>query len=152
SVSLVNEGIAADGSIKAEVFSLLKELTKVDALSLFDTPIGDGGLAQVNELRGLEKIWLIRCKSITDTGLASLKNLKDIHELYLNSCTGVSGTAFADLKGLTKIKSLELRDVPLTDTGLKNVGALRSLEYLTVDRDNDSPDLPFTDAGLSGLG
>src|SRR5262249_8630923 len=123
-VYLRKDDIADDGTIKAPILELLKELTKLRYLSFSGTPVGDRGLAQLKEFPDIEHFSLGDCKQITDAGLSNLKHLKALRILELNSCSGLHGTGLADLKGLAKLEYLDLTNVPCIDVGLKNLSAL----------------------------
>jgi len=99
--------------------TVIKRLTNLKALSLFQTKVTDAGLLHLKELTSLQALNL-RYTQITDAGLKHLKGLTNLGGLFLDH-TQITDTGLVHLKGLTQLRSLTLRNTQVTDEGVKKL-------------------------------
>jgi hypothetical protein len=90
------------------------------------TKVTDAGLKELAGLKSLEVLHLGRTK-VTGAGLAGLKSLQALY-LYDTAMTDMALKELAELKSL---QMLNLASCPgVTDAGLQDLGALKSLKDL----------------------
>ena len=106
----------------------LRGLHRLRELSLSDTEIGDGGLAHLSKLSKLERLNLMRTR-ITVAGLLHLKRLASIRDLSLDG-TNVGDAGLAHLKDLKTLDSLSLGDASVNGPGLVYLAELPRLTGL----------------------
>ncbi len=112
-------------------------------LCLFDTEMGDKGLATLARLKAVSLLRLDGTK-VTDEGLKHLAGLGGLTGLDLSG-TQVTDRGLARLAGLKKLSSLRLADTMVTDEGLRQLSGLKSLRWLEL------RDTKVTDAGVKKL-
>lgn len=105
--------------------------------------ITDAGLAQLQGLAGLERLWLSGTQ-VTDAGLAHLQGLTWLQSLELEG-TQITDAGLAHLQGLTGLRSLDLTGTQVTDTGLAHLHRLTGLQVVSLHSTR------VTDAGLAQL-
>jgi internalin A len=121
------------------------KLTRLTALSLTLSPIGDAGLKHLKTLTMLDTLEL-DCTKVTADGLTELTAFPRLTYLLLAAPT-VCDAALKNLRPLTNLRHLRLHyddrygDSP-TDAGMKHLLALKDLESLGLQR------LTITDTGL----
>ena len=83
----------------------------------------------------LSQVWSLRLDfpPVTDNGLAHLEGLTGLERLYL-PFTKVSDAGLVHLKGLTDLRQLSLRGDAITDEGLTHLKELTNLEFLDLDK------------------
>lgn len=118
----------------------LARLANLKRLSLSETALTNAGLAVLKRIGRLNFLRL-HSKSITDGAIAQLKGL-NLLELHIGDA--ISDGGLKDLKDF-KLISLSLADLPITDTGLKE------LSLLTTLRELDLRGTRISDAGLREL-
>ncbi|WP_138994912.1 c-type cytochrome domain-containing protein [Larkinella sp. C7] len=122
-VSAVNARAFSD----AQAVSLPKLSQQIVWLKLGDTEISDATLAQVAQLKNLQKLHLEQTK-VTDAGLKSLKNLPYLEYLNLYG-TAVTDAGLAELAGIKNLKTVYLWQTKVTDAGVAELKkALPGLE------------------------
>lgn len=121
-------------AITDDSLAYLSKLTWLKELHLYDTDISDIGLAHLKHLRALEVLMLGGLRHdhspINDEGLAYLEELDSLKRLYLYR-TGITDTGLAHLSDLTRLEVLNLKETQITGEGLallKNIPALTDLD------------------------
>ena len=109
----------------------VRDMPKLETLSLYANNITDAGLAHLKGLTNLQSLDLIRTQ-ITDAGLVHLKELANLQYLVLME-TQITNAELIHLKGLTKLQSLDLRGTQITDAGLVHLKGLTNLKSLGLD-------------------
>jgi internalin A len=129
--------------IKDDDLARLKDLTKLNNLSLVHTPIGDAGLKHLAGIKSLETLYLAYTK-VGDAGLAHLKDMTGLVNLYLDG-TKVTDAGLEHLAGMKGLAVLCLKDTQITDAGLKQLKSLSNLSWV------DMWGAKVTDAGVKDL-
>ncbi|CAI9758864.1 unnamed protein product [Fraxinus pennsylvanica] len=99
------------------------------------TNLKDLAAASIAEAKNLEKLWLVRCKSITDIGLGCIAvGCRKLKLLSLKWCFGVGdlGVGLIAVK-CKEIRSLDLSYLPITNKCLFQVLELQHLEDLILE-------------------
>ncbi len=104
--------------------------------------IGDDGLRELAKSTSLRALDLTHCEKVTDAGIVALAVVTTLEELDLESCYAASDRAMEALSKLPRLVRLDLGATTdadnrkhkdeLTDTGLKHVAAMPSLEVLSL--------------------
>ncbi len=76
--------VTKDGQISHDAAKLLTKLSKLKRFSANDTPLGDAGMALLEQAPDLEYICIYQT-TVTDAGLAHLKGLKKLRTLEINN-------------------------------------------------------------------
>ena len=72
---------------------------------------------------------------ITDVSFGALASLKSLEQLGISSCARLTDEGLAELlKNLDSLGTLYLNDLSVGDNGLRHVGVLKKLRYLTLSR------------------
>ncbi len=121
----------------------LVDLPNVTWLSMERSPIGNDGLAQIQELTRLEKLYLGQSK-VTGEGLRYIRKLENISNLSLRGLK-VANSDLENLSKLDKLETLGLDDTQISDAGLVHLGKLPKLQFLWLNRTK------VTDQGLEAL-
>lgn len=120
----------------------LGDLPDLTSVSLGWTPIGDSGLAALENLSGLETLTL--GPRTTDKGLVHLKKLSNLERLTLRG-TAVTGAGLAHLNCWPQLEYLDLGATQITDAGLVHLSHAPKLRDLHLDNTK------LGDAGLAHL-
>ncbi|MBC8872532.1 MAG: hypothetical protein H8E44_24120 [Planctomycetes bacterium] len=127
-IDFPNSELTADAPVLDVAIVPLKDLPKLDELTLEQTRITDVGLEHLAGLKNLRVLDLsagfdqdLVFPDITDAGLAHLRDLTDLKELNLAN-TRVSDAGLEHLKGLTNLTQLNL------EHGFDRLDALRVIE------------------------
>lgn len=99
------------------------------------TELKDVGAAALAEAKNLEKLWLVRCKSITDIGLGCIAvGCRNLRLLSLRWCLGVGdlGVGLIAVK-CKEIRCLDLSYLPITNECLSSISQLQYLEDLVLE-------------------
>ncbi|HZZ70887.1 MAG TPA: protein kinase [Pirellulales bacterium] len=112
-------------------------------LSLNNTRVTDAGLAAVGHLPSL-RLLVVGGTAITDRGLEQLNNVKQLTDLSL-SRTKISDDGLLQLARFTSLNRLSLADTPLTDAALPQLSKLASVSQLFLSGTQ------ISDAGLEEL-
>ncbi|KAL1543626.1 F-box/LRR-repeat protein 3-like [Salvia divinorum] len=99
------------------------------------TELKDLAAATIAEAKNLEKLWLVRCKSITDIGIGCIAvGCRKLKFLSLKWCLGVGdlGVGLIAVK-CQDIRSLDLSFLPITNKCLTQVLELKRLEDLVLE-------------------
>jgi len=115
----------------------ISHLISLEALSLDGCRcLTDRSLAAIGNLIRIKKLDLSQCDLMTDTGLQELENSENIEELSLGWCRSITDNGvglFANQRGRPeKMRILSLARIPITDTGIKHLSSLSSLEELDL--------------------
>ncbi|MGA0559425.1 c-type cytochrome domain-containing protein [Larkinella sp. VNQ87] len=111
----------------AQAAALPKLNQQIVWLKLGDTEVSDATLAQVAQLKNLQKLHLEQTK-VTDNGLKNLKNLPYLEYLNLYG-TGVTDAGLKELAGMKNLKTVYLWQTKVTDEGVAELKkALPNLE------------------------
>jgi len=129
-VLLLSRGVGDEG------LSLLKNLTTLRHLSVYDPSITDKGLSYLAGMKQMESLHIAETQ-ITNEGLCHLKQMKKLKDLYLWQ-TRVTEEGLVHLKDLTKLEQLRL-DFPLTEVGLVHLSGLASLKHVRLDESSMTP-------------
>ncbi|MFC5412986.1 c-type cytochrome domain-containing protein [Larkinella bovis] len=100
----------------AKATALPKLSQQIVWLKLGDTDVTDATLAQVAQLKNLQKLHLEQT-SVTDAGLKNLKNLPYLEYLNLYG-TAVTDAGIKELAGLKNLKTVYLWQTKVTDAGV----------------------------------
>ncbi len=106
----------------------LRQLPKLESLSLVGTQVSDAGLVHLQELANLRTLDLWGTE-VTDAGLVHLEGLSGLQTLNLHE-TQVGDQGLAHLSELTGLRELRLYRTRLTDAGLEHLRGLSNLETL----------------------
>ncbi|CAN4077016.1 unnamed protein product [Withania somnifera] len=99
------------------------------------TELKDVGASALAEAKNLERLWLVRCKSITDIGLGCIAvGCRKLKLLSLRWCLGVGdlGVGLIAVK-CKEIQSLDLSYLPITNECLSSISKLQYLEVLVLE-------------------
>ena len=144
-----------------------KGFTRLEKLSLNNTPIGDAGLNELATCVALRDVYLNHTKvtdaglvvlgrfgslralfigatAVTDRGLEHLNNVRQLTDLWLQK-TKITNDGLLLLTRFTSLKRLSLADTPLTDAALPQLSKLESLTQLFLNGTN------ISDAGIEEL-
>lgn len=122
-VSAVNARTFSD----AQAVALPKLSQQIVWLKLGDTEVSDATLAQVAQLKNLQKLHLEQTK-VTDAGLKNLKNLPYLEYLNLYG-TAVTDAGLQELATIKNLKTVYLWQTKVTDAGVAELKkALPNLE------------------------
>ena len=145
----------------------LKELPRLQYLSLISAKISDAGLRHLEGWAGPQALWL-DCNEITDVGLQYLEGMTRLESLSLGG-TKITDAGLLHLEGMTRLESLSLGGTKITDAGLLHLEWLTRLESLSLNgtkisddglrhiermsqlHDLDLSNTAITDAGLRHL-
>lgn len=111
-VSAVNARTFSD----AQAVALPKLSQQIVWLKLGDTEVSDATLAQVSQLKNLQKLHLEQT-NVTDAGLKNLKNLPYLEYLNLYG-TAVTDAGLKELAGIKNLKTVYLWQTKVTDAGV----------------------------------
>ncbi|KAL2500266.1 F-box/LRR-repeat protein 3 [Forsythia ovata] len=110
-----------------------RNLVEIDLSNATD--LKDLAAASIAEAKNLEKLWLVRCKSITDIGIGCIAvGCRKLKLLSLKWCFGVGdlGVGLIAVK-CKEIRSLDLSYLPITNKCLSQVLELQHLEDLVLE-------------------
>lgn len=99
------------------------------------TELKDLAASAIAEAKNLEKLWLVRCKSITDIGIGCIAvGCRKLRLLSLKWCLGV-GDLGVDLIAVKckDIRSLDLSYLQITNKCLPSILKLQYLEHLALE-------------------
>ncbi|XAR68752.1 hypothetical protein NMG60_11000110 [Bertholletia excelsa] len=108
-------------------------LIEIDLSNAMD--LKDSAAAAIAEAKNLEKLWLIRCKSITDMGIGCIAvGCRKLRLINLKWCLGI-GDLGVDLIAVKckDIRSLDLSYLPVTNKCLPSILKLQHLEDLVLE-------------------
>ena len=113
-------------------------LSRLECLSLYRTPVTDTGLAQITKLTQLKALALGWTR-VTDAGLMHLRGVRRLEELWLQD-TQVTDAGLVHLRSLTGLWRLNLHGTQVTDQGVENLR--RALPSLIIEGLRPSPTHP----------
>lgn len=99
------------------------------------TELKDLAAAAIAEAKNLERLWLVRCKSITDIGIGCIAvGCRKLKLLSLKWCLGVGdlGVGLIAVK-CRDLRSLDLSYLPITNKCLSQILELQHLEDLVLE-------------------
>lgn len=99
------------------------------------TELKDLAAAAIAEAKNLERLWLVRCKSITDIGIGCIAvGCRKLKFLSLKWCLGVGdlGVGLIAVK-CQDLRSLDLSYLPITNKCLSQILELQHLEDLVLE-------------------
>ena len=172
-VTLTDSNLSEQGTIREDLWRVLKDLPEALILNLEGTQVTDAGLQQLQRL-DLVGLNLELCQRITNSGLKHLSHVKRlrmlilagtgvtytgleslamnpaIQALELELCDGITDDACEILGSMTQLRSLGLKKSGferrgIGDTGLQKLHGLSHLEVLNLYGNK------VTDAGLAHL-
>jgi len=108
----------------------LGPLKNLKVLRLGGSSIDDDSLGVLGQFGSLESLTIDEA-AVTDAGLARLARLP-LQELNLSRCYGVTDGGFQDIKRLAALRQLSLRGIPLSGTGLAQLGGMGKLAVLRL--------------------
>ncbi|EYU41974.1 hypothetical protein ABFS82_10G008600 [Erythranthe guttata] len=117
----------------SDLASNCRNLVEIDLSNA--TELKDLGAAAIAEAKNLERLWLVRCKSITDIGIGCIAvGCRKLRLLSLKWCLGVGdlGVGLIAIK-CKDIRSLDLSHLPITDKCLSQILELQHLEDLSLE-------------------
>lgn len=99
------------------------------------TELKDLAASAIAEAKNLQKLWLVRCKSITDIGIGCVAvGCRKLRLLSLKWCLGVGdlGVGLIAVK-CKEIRSMDLSYLPITNKCLPSILKLQYLEHLALE-------------------
>lgn len=121
----------------------LADAPHLRTLYLENVPIGDAGLAPLDNLHELELLGLAEC-GVTDAGLMHLQKLTRLKNLQLKGCR-ITDAGIAALEHLTELDRLDLTGTQVTDAGIARLASKQKLTEILLD------DTDVTEASLAHL-
>ena len=115
----VTYGDPINSWVKSVTFIAIGELNDEGVAVINDTKITDDGLKHLKDLTKLDSLSLHSGK-VTDDGLKHLSVLTSLQTLHL-SISKVTDAGLEHLKGLTNLKSLSIRSPNVTDKGVERL-------------------------------
>jgi hypothetical protein len=109
----------------------LRGLTKLQYLDLASTQVTDGGLDDLRNLTGLERIDLPNNPQLTGSFLQHVADLPNLKDLVLRG-SGITDSALSQLNRSQTLQSLMLDRTRVTDAGLAHLRGLISLRSLDL--------------------
>lgn len=113
-----------------------------------------------DSVRGDGLKWLSTCKSLTsvrmsgdmfdDTAIKQLRWLLDLEEIFVYK-TKISGLDFGSLTGLERLRTIDIRQSPIDQRGLRAMAGLGRLERLYLENTNIDVDDILYFKGFSSL-
>ncbi|KAK4396062.1 F-box/LRR-repeat protein 3 [Sesamum angolense] len=99
------------------------------------TELKDLAAAAIAEAKNLERLWLVRCKSITDIGIGCIAvGCRKLRLLSLKWCLGVGDLGVGLIAVKCKdMRSLDLSYLPITNKCLSQILELQNLEDLVLE-------------------
>jgi internalin A len=143
-----------ESGVDCGVLAQLEGLTRLQSLSLPDIRPEDADLVHLAGLSQLEGIALSGERGISDDGLANLAGLKSLKGLSLPGASQVTDAGLAHIRGLTRLRTLDLKGSSVTDAGLAHLAGLVELEDLSVGvswSGSEACRFAIGDAGLAHL-
>jgi serine/threonine protein kinase/Leucine-rich repeat (LRR) protein len=121
----------------------LRELTNLDRLWVYATPISNDGLTHIKDLKNLTSLNVGYTK-VTEAGLDQILELKNLTFLHIGG-SKITDAGVARLKELKSLKYLDINGNPITDAGLAHLKELPDLTWLNLSATE------ITDVGLIHL-
>jgi Leucine-rich repeat (LRR) protein len=122
--------LAGGGRVTDAGLEYVKDLSRLQELTISGTNITDAGLKYLSNLTELEVLWLTATE-ITDAGLDSLKGLSRLRDLDLSD-TAITDAGLMKLTGLRELKSLDVSNTKVSDAGVARLK--RALPTCQIDR------------------
>lgn len=117
----------------AQFASLLEDMNSLVRLALRRVNgVTNAGLAAIKELPRLEVLSLIEM-GISDQGLATLASLEQLRSLDVRRCAGLTSDNLSRLIAMRQLREVKLGGATVDDAALKTVLAIPSLVSLTVE-------------------
>jgi serine/threonine protein kinase/Leucine-rich repeat (LRR) protein len=130
------------GTITGSGLEHLRDLNRLEVLSLESTAVTDAGLKKLAGFTNLRELSLADCERISDAGLQCLGNLRQLQNLNLTH-TQITDAALAAVATLSDLRQLSLMHcIHISDAGLAQLRTLKQLQKL---------DLSLTGVSDSGL-
>lgn len=123
--------------------SHLRELTNLDRIWVYATPIGNDGLIHIKELKNLTSLNVGYTK-VTEAGLDHILELKNLTYLHIGGAK-ITDAGVARLKELKALRHLDINGNPITDAGLAHLKDLPDLIWMNLSTTE------ITDVGLIHL-
>ncbi|WP_439626320.1 protein kinase domain-containing protein [Gemmata sp.] len=121
----------------------LKDCKDLALLAVYDTGVGDAGLAHFKGQRRLQRLH-VSATRVTDAGLAHFKDCSILSDLFVNQ-TAVGDAGLAHFKDCKTIRALWAKGTKVTDKGLACLGGWPGLSFV------DLNDTGVGDAGVARL-
>jgi internalin A len=109
----------------------LRELTTLRKLGLMGCPLGDAGLAAIENFGELRELELFQT-GITDAGMVHLRGLTKLTSLGLRANVRVTDHGVASLSKMTFLSKLDLERTKVSDSGLESLSRLTGLREVRV--------------------
>ena len=109
--------------------ALVSVLSKLEHLRLDGTKVTDHGLGSLVGLRHLKSLYL-RGSSVTDMGVKDIAQLPELSALILDCPSPINEAGFDLLAQCPSLTFLDLRDTPITDSGLLELARSNSLKEI----------------------
>ena len=138
------EKLALRSHVTGAFINSLKNSPNLKTLEICSQNLTDESLKGIENIKGLEELKLETGTSFTDKGLNYIKNSGDIRKLYIEG--NITDNGLNMLKRMKNLQSLSLHSNTISDNGLKYVGELTSLNYLSLELSEW-----ITDKGLKNL-
>ena len=113
-----------------EDFKLLADLKAVKYLDCSNCKIDGSGLANIAQMKRLEKLWLHE-NTFNEKHLRYISDFPRLHTLWLQD-TPITDCGLRHIRNLKSLERLYLENTNVTDKGLKHLHALKKLERLDL--------------------
>jgi serine/threonine protein kinase len=108
----------------------LKDCKDLAFLAVYDTGVGDAGLAHFKNQKRLQRLH-VSVTRVTDAGLAHFKDCPVLSDLFVNN-TAVGDAGLAHFKDAKSIRALWARGTKVTDKGLAYLGGWPGLSFVEL--------------------
>lgn len=103
--------------INDDELAAIESFQKLETLEIWQTNLGDAGLAHIGKLANLKSLDISICPNVTSAGMTALVPLSKLETLNLSQ-TGIDDTALDTLSAMHQLKSLDVRLTNVTDAGV----------------------------------
>jgi len=100
--------------VNDEELPAIEPFQKLETLEIWQTNLGDSGLAHIAKLANLKTLDISKCKNVTGAGVGELTKLVKLETLNLSE-TGIDDAGLEKLSTMHQLKSLDLKLTRVTD-------------------------------------
>lgn len=119
--------------VEAKSLSLLKHLSQLVDLNLYESRVGDAQVAEIRNLQQLQSLNLGFCEQLTDQSLDTISELVNLRVLNLGFCRRMTDTGLLKLSRLTKLETLNLSITAFSNKSVAALDSMKSLRVLDID-------------------
>ncbi|MBL8851892.1 MAG: hypothetical protein JNG89_19625 [Planctomycetaceae bacterium] len=103
--------------INDDELAAIEPFQRLETLEIWQTNLGDAGLAHIGKLANLKSLDISICPNVTSAGMTALVPLSKLETLNLSQ-TGIDDAALDTLSTMSQLKSLDVRLTSVTDAGV----------------------------------